>query len=145
VLLRTQFWIGVPSFFICLSRRYRMKSIWSFALFIALGAGCAATKQPSPNHDHPASVNAPASAMPEASTTLSNHEPVASPAPAHEMGNMTMDHGSMQPKAAPATTTAAAMYVCPMHPEVTSSAPGKCPKCGMTLVKKEQGGHDGGH
>ena len=24
-------------------------------------------------------------------------------------------------------------YACPMHPEVTSTKPGKCPKCGMTL------------
>ena len=29
-----------------------------------------------------------------------------------------------------------AAYVCPMHPEVTSSEPGKCPKCGMALKKK---------
>ena len=28
-------------------------------------------------------------------------------------------------------------YVCPMHPEVTSSAPGRCPKCGMNLVPKK--------
>jgi membrane fusion protein, copper/silver efflux system len=27
-------------------------------------------------------------------------------------------------------------YSCPMHPEVTSDKPGKCPKCGMDLVKK---------
>ena len=27
-------------------------------------------------------------------------------------------------------------YVCPMHPEVRSENPGKCPKCGMALVKK---------
>jgi len=26
------------------------------------------------------------------------------------------------------------VYSCPMHPEVQSSTPGKCPKCGMTLV-----------
>jgi len=27
-------------------------------------------------------------------------------------------------------------YECPMHPGVTYTKPGKCPKCGMTLVKK---------
>jgi hypothetical protein len=26
------------------------------------------------------------------------------------------------------------VYTCPMHSEVTSDKPGKCPKCGMTLV-----------
>jgi hypothetical protein len=26
-------------------------------------------------------------------------------------------------------------YTCPMHPEVIANKPGKCPKCGMTLVK----------
>jgi len=34
-------------------------------------------------------------------------------------------------------TTAKAVYTCPMHPEVISDKPGKCPKCGMTLVKKK--------
>jgi hypothetical protein len=28
-------------------------------------------------------------------------------------------------------------YTCSMHPEVTSDKPGKCPKCGMELVKKK--------
>ena len=27
-------------------------------------------------------------------------------------------------------------YTCPMHPEIISDRSGKCPKCGMTLVKK---------
>ena len=31
-----------------------------------------------------------------------------------------------------------AIYVCPMHPEVTSVTPGKCPKCGMTLVQRNR-------
>ena len=30
------------------------------------------------------------------------------------------------------------VYTCPMHPEVRSDKAGKCPICGMTLVKKEQ-------
>ena len=29
-------------------------------------------------------------------------------------------------------------YVCPMHPEVTSDKPGKCPKCGMDLVPRRK-------
>lgn len=28
-------------------------------------------------------------------------------------------------------------YTCPMHPEVVKDAPGKCPKCGMNLVKRD--------
>jgi len=34
------------------------------------------------------------------------------------------------------TKTAKVVYTCTMHPEVTSDKPGKCPKCGMDLVKK---------
>jgi FtsP/CotA-like multicopper oxidase with cupredoxin domain len=29
-------------------------------------------------------------------------------------------------------------YVCPMHPEIVSDAPGKCPKCGMKLMPSDQ-------
>jgi hypothetical protein len=29
------------------------------------------------------------------------------------------------------------VYTCPMHPEVISDKPGKCPKCGMNLVLKK--------
>src|SRR5262245_34125201 len=35
------------------------------------------------------------------------------------------------------TGTPAGAYVCPMHSAVTSSAPGRCPKCGMDLVPKK--------
>lgn len=29
-------------------------------------------------------------------------------------------------------------YTCPMHPEITSDKPSRCPKCGMALVLKEE-------
>ncbi len=29
-------------------------------------------------------------------------------------------------------------YTCPMHPDVASDKPGKCPKCGMDLVKSKK-------
>lgn len=41
------------------------------------------------------------------------------------------------PAPSPAASQVAAVYTCPMHPEVQQSAPGKCPKCGMDLVKKK--------
>lgn len=34
---------------------------------------------------------------------------------------------------APAPSTPAAIYTCPMHPEIRQDHPGSCPKCGMTL------------
>jgi len=35
----------------------------------------------------------------------------------------------------------AAVYSCPMHPEVTSNEPGKCSKCGMNLEKATDKDH----
>ena len=37
-------------------------------------------------------------------------------------------------------------YTCPMHPEVISNTPGKCPKCGMNLEKvtAEEHQHEAG-
>jgi len=35
----------------------------------------------------------------------------------------------------------AAVYTCPMHPEIIQDKPGNCPICGMTLVKKVTNNH----
>jgi hypothetical protein len=35
--------------------------------------------------------------------------------------------------------SAKVQYSCPMHPDVVSDKAGKCPKCGMTLTRKETG------
>ena len=35
------------------------------------------------------------------------------------------------------TTATAAVYTCPMHPEVVSDKPEKCSKCGMDLAAKD--------
>ncbi len=36
---------------------------------------------------------------------------------------------------APKDAQTAEVWTCPMHPEVKEAKPGKCPKCGMNLVK----------
>lgn len=41
----------------------------------------------------------------------------------------------------PTGNETAAMYGCPMHPEVRQNQPGKCAICGMTLIEKEKSEH----
>jgi len=55
--------------------------------------------------------------------------------------------GTPEPeKGSAANQVQGAEYTCPMHPEVLSDSPGKCPQCGMNLEKKMPGSmHEGGH
>lgn len=39
-------------------------------------------------------------------------------------------------RAVHSTAEAVDVYTCPMHPEVTDTKPGRCPKCKMKLVPK---------
>jgi len=49
---------------------------------------------------------------------------------------------SVQPeKKVVSSAKAQTTYTCPMHPEVVSDKPGKCPKCGMDLIEKEDHSH----
>lgn len=41
----------------------------------------------------------------------------------------------VKPSAFVVSPLSADVYICPMHPDITTDDPGKCPKCGMTLVK----------
>ena len=53
------------------------------------------------------------------------------------MATITLGAFAQTPKSKTPKTdsTVKKMYTCPMHPEVRSDKPGKCPKCGMELVE----------
>ena len=96
----------------------RALSVWlSGAL---LSTSCVSSRLDVPR-EHPA--NAAARTAPLQLASLLADTPAASPRRAPERLH---DHAS------PSADT----YTCPMHPEVERNAPGKCPICGMNLVKK---------
>lgn len=95
-----------------------MSRLVAYVATLVLSA-CASDPQPLPPQLDPSNPDAPEAAAPHRSTTL---EP------------RTADKA---PRAQTATAAAAGaeptVYACPMHPEVRSDEPGKCPKCGMAL------------
>ncbi len=70
--------------------------------------------------------------------------PSGSPAHHHEHGEHANDERSSQQPSdrtdgepADGERTVDVIYVCPMHSDVTSKEPGKCPRCGMNLVPQK--------
>ena len=52
----------------------------------------------------------------------------------HKADTMKMDSMKMP---STKTQTQPSTYTCPMHPEIHSTKPGNCPKCGMKLIKEK--------
>jgi hypothetical protein len=52
----------------------------------------------------------------------------------------TTETKKQQPKSTGSVQQAVDVYVCPMHPDVTAAAAGKCSKCGMALEKRSKSG-----
>jgi rubrerythrin len=133
------------------------------AVFVAfLLTSCATNFQPPPlSASNPASVQAKEAVTPVAKSMLgrdaitekTNERLAASPPgnPSFQQPEMQqmhhdikgMEHGdsgavkmdSGQNK----LDTEKFYYTCVMHPQIHQEKPGKCPICGMTLIKKEEG------
>jgi multidrug efflux pump subunit AcrA (membrane-fusion protein) len=82
--------------------------------------------------------------MPEMPPTPSMHgaamgaTPIRS-APSNAPGMSSAPSGATL-RHTPSPDTGATVYSCPMHPDVRSPMPGKCPKCGMDLQAMPKGG-----
>jgi hypothetical protein len=97
-----------------------------------LATACVSTRL-DPGTDHPANAKA------ETSPPLRQDNILAS-SPAAP------DNGAAALQAHEHATPMADTYTCPMHPQIVRNAPGKCPICGMNLVKKESAAPEGaGH
>jgi hypothetical protein len=130
-------------------------------LFLAL-AGCVGPVEiaPLPNA-HPAHPDAPSGTTPEVGSMLDTRPQVPESEPSEGMKMKGISHSKMGPGGGgeragdtgmapdPVMTEPAAnegTFECPMHARVRSDKPGRCPICGMKLVKKGGGTeHGGGH
>ncbi len=78
---------------------------------------------------HPASLHAEEGDIADPGMSL---VPSAHPAP-------TGEHPGLEGAVSPAH------YVCPMHSDVSSDSPGKCPRCGMALKEEKPDAGQEGH
>ncbi|MHB1155846.1 MAG: heavy metal-binding domain-containing protein [Phycisphaerales bacterium] len=121
-------------------------SVLGLTIGLLLG-GCAGPGvMPPVTDDHPASVDAVESPYAPPVSVLFEDDADVPPGPEAQPASPDTGHKGhgMSPQPANPPTAqprqAEATYTCPMHPEVIENAPGKCPKCGMKLVKKQGSG-----
>lgn len=116
-------------------------SVWTSS--VVLLAACSPAPAPaSQNPRDPSSPTAPEGVTPatpqaaaSGSPSTQDHSAHAGHAPASPAPPSHAGHGAAT--AGADAGVQAEVYVCPMHPEVTSPGPGVCPKCNMKLVKKK--------
>jgi hypothetical protein len=125
------------------------------ALVLLLASACATPVRPIPptlDPANPEAEDAPRSPpltpldspVPEAATTDVAAQPAVIVDAGAPRAPMAHDHSAQHAaKSSPDPTVGKATaqeYTCPMHPEVRSSTPGTCPRCGMKLepVKKKE-------
>jgi hypothetical protein len=72
---------------------------------------------------------------PKCGMTLVRKTVTTTALPAKDTSRQTKPPSQQQTNAAQQTSKV--IYTCVMHPEVQQDKPGKCPKCGMTLVSEE--------
>ena len=107
------------------------------SVLLALSASACAGTTPPPRFSalDPADPGAPeASAEPRAKLLELPAARSANPAPPAEPTPMGHEHHLEAP--ASQAPPAAEVYSCLMHPQIKETKPGKCPICGMTLVKQ---------
>jgi type IV pilus biogenesis protein CpaD/CtpE len=112
------------------------------AVLTARLAACATERPPRPAALDPSS---PAAAESPRPVIVSDGQPAlhaTTPEPLPATATTTTATTTTAP-----TTTAGqpekAVYTCPMHPEIISNQPGRCPKCGMNLVLKTPAASEG--